>query len=79
MKPTRPITCPTCRKEGDWLEGEYAPFCSERCKLIDLGKWFSEELRVSEPLRPEHLENYADLPPGEHLDQPEAGENDKKS
>jgi uncharacterized protein len=64
--------CPTCRKLGDWFAGKYGPFCSHRCKLIDLGKWFAEEHTVSAPLRPEHLEKYADLPPGGHLDQPEA-------
>jgi len=45
------------------LDGKYGPFCSHRCKLIDLGKWFSEENRVSEPLRPEHLDPLAELPP----------------
>jgi hypothetical protein len=40
--------------------------------LIDLGQWFNEEHKVSEPLSPEHLEKYAGLPPGEHLDEPEA-------
>jgi endogenous inhibitor of DNA gyrase (YacG/DUF329 family) len=40
--------------------------------LIDLGKWLGEEQAISEPLRPEHFEPYADLPPGDHLDAPEA-------
>jgi endogenous inhibitor of DNA gyrase (YacG/DUF329 family) len=40
--------------------------------LIDLGKWFNAEHAISEPLRPEHFEKFADLPPGEHLDKPEA-------
>jgi endogenous inhibitor of DNA gyrase (YacG/DUF329 family) len=40
--------------------------------LIDLGKWFNEEHAISEPLRAEHLEKYAELPPGKHLDEPEA-------
>ena len=39
---------------------------------IDLGKWFNSEHVISEPLKPEHFEKYADLPPGEYLDQPEA-------
>jgi endogenous inhibitor of DNA gyrase (YacG/DUF329 family) len=39
---------------------------------LDLGKWFAEEHAIASPLRPEHLEKYADLPPGKHLDQPEA-------
>jgi endogenous inhibitor of DNA gyrase (YacG/DUF329 family) len=49
------VKCPTCKRRGNWLEGKYAPFCSRRCQLIDLGKWFSEEHVVSEPLKPEHL------------------------
>ena len=60
---TRPVKCPTCRKTGPWLEGIYVPFCSKRCKLIDLGKWLSEENRISEPLNPEHLEPTGELPP----------------
>lgn len=65
------VKCPTCRKEGGWFEGSYGPFCSHRCKLIDLGKWLGEEHALSEPLRPEHLEQFADLPPGAHLDRPD--------
>ncbi|HXB58560.1 MAG TPA: DNA gyrase inhibitor YacG [Candidatus Acidoferrales bacterium] len=42
--------CPTCRKKGDWFAGKYGPFCSERCKLIDLGKWLGGEHAISEPL-----------------------------
>ena len=38
--------------------------------MIDLGKWLNEEYKVSEPLRPEHLEEYENLS-GEELDQPE--------
>lgn len=37
--------CPICRKPT--LQGEeYFPFCSERCQLIDLGNWSSEEYRI---------------------------------
>ena len=39
--------------------------------LVDLGKWFAEEHTVSSPLRPEHLEKYADLPDSQQLDRPE--------
>jgi endogenous inhibitor of DNA gyrase (YacG/DUF329 family) len=67
----RPVRCPTCKQSGDWFGGNYGPFCSQRCKLIDLGKWFTGENAISEPLRPEHFEKYADLPPGAQLDQPE--------
>ena len=69
------IKCPACKRRGDWYATPFGPFCSRRCKLIDLGKWFSEEHAISEPLRPETLQKLADLPPGERLDQPEADEN----
>jgi len=69
-KPTQ-VRCPTCRKTGDWLATPHGPFCSERCKLIDLGRWLGEEHRISEPLRPDHFRQYADLPPGRHLDEPD--------
>lgn len=56
MPRARKTKCPTCKKEGNWFAGQYGPFCSRRCKLVDLGKWLNEENKVSEPLRPEHLE-----------------------
>ncbi len=37
--------CPICRKVSTQGE-EFFPFCSERCQLIDLGKWASEEYRI---------------------------------
>ncbi len=41
------VTCPQCGKEVVWSEeSPYRPFCSERCKLIDLGKWAEEDYRV---------------------------------
>ncbi|MGA2244137.1 MAG: DNA gyrase inhibitor YacG [Verrucomicrobiota bacterium] len=68
----RPVKCPTCKKSGDWFAGKYGPFCSRRCKLIDLGKWISGENAISEPLRPEHFENYGGSLPGEPPNQPDA-------
>jgi len=65
------VKCPTCKRVGDWFAGSSGPFCSRRCKLVDLGKWFSEEHAISDPLRAEHLEKFAELPPGEHLDRDE--------
>jgi endogenous inhibitor of DNA gyrase (YacG/DUF329 family) len=36
------VQCPTCQKDVEWKpESKYRPFCSERCKLIDLGEWAS--------------------------------------
>jgi endogenous inhibitor of DNA gyrase (YacG/DUF329 family) len=59
-KERRIIACPTCKKRGDWFAGKYGPFCSHRCKLIDLGKWLGGEHVISEPLRPEHVEKWSD-------------------
>lgn len=40
------ITCPICKGVTTWEENPWRPFCSERCKLIDLGKWASEDYRI---------------------------------
>jgi endogenous inhibitor of DNA gyrase (YacG/DUF329 family) len=64
------IKCPICGRENDFFENPTGPFCSARCKLVDLGKWLGEDYRISEPLRPDHLEAYEHLS-GEGLDQPE--------
>jgi hypothetical protein len=37
------VKCPTCEREIDWLQSPFRPFCSERCKLIDLGAWLAEK------------------------------------
>lgn len=43
----RIVKCPTCGKPVEWrAENRYRPFCSERCKKIDLGAWASEAYRV---------------------------------
>lgn len=42
------IECPTCKKESEWSpENKYRPFCSDRCRLIDLGEWFSEDRKIA--------------------------------
>lgn len=58
MKAKTPNTaCPTCGKQNTWQpENAARPFCSERCKLIDLGDWASEKHRVpGEPANPSEL------------------------
>lgn len=42
------IPCPICRKPVDWDTALTRPFCSERCKILDLGAWSSESYRVPE-------------------------------
>ncbi len=36
------MRCPTCRKEFDAEQSPAKPFCSERCRTIDLGRWLDE-------------------------------------
>ncbi len=40
------VKCPTCRCETDWDNNPHRPFCSDRCKLIDLGGWAEERYRI---------------------------------
>lgn len=45
--PRTQVNCPNCRKPVVWsVENEFRPFCSERCKLIDLGEWASGRMVV---------------------------------
>lgn len=54
------VNCPTCAKQVEWKpENRFRPFCSERCKKIDLGAWANEEYRVSQSAPSEDEE----LPP----------------
>lgn len=44
------VSCPRCGKEMQWdVNNRYRPFCSERCKMIDLGKWANEDYRIEQP------------------------------
>ena len=50
----RVVKCPACGKDVPWLpESRWRPFCSERCRNIDLGAWATEEYRVPVATRPE--------------------------
>jgi len=44
------LQCPTCKKSIAREDPEF-PFCSERCRLIDLGKWASGQYVISSPVR----------------------------
>jgi uncharacterized protein len=59
-KKTPSLRCPTCRTLV-LRENENFPFCSDRCRLIDLGKWASGGYVISTPINdPEQLENIAE-------------------
>jgi endogenous inhibitor of DNA gyrase (YacG/DUF329 family) len=40
------IRCPRCGTVTNWQENPDRPFCSERCRLIDLGRWAEESYRI---------------------------------
>ncbi|KMT66123.1 DNA gyrase inhibitor YacG [Catenovulum maritimum] len=69
------VNCPTCKKAIEWsTDNKFRPFCCERCKLIDLGEWASEN-RVIKGQTPKGL------PPElaqqlENFDEFDLGEND---
>jgi endogenous inhibitor of DNA gyrase (YacG/DUF329 family) len=57
---SKKIKCRNCDKElfyNSISDIPTFPFCSERCKLIDLGSWFDEKRRIEEPITKDHLEN----------------------
>ena len=53
------VNCPTCGTKVEWTEAaKFRPFCSERCKQIDLGAWAEEQYKIpgkspEEPLEPD--------------------------
>lgn len=53
-QPPLQLKCPTCSKTVLWNDDfPHRPFCSDRCRLIDLGEWASENHRIAgEPLMP---------------------------
>jgi len=58
MNEQKQVACPSCKKSVIWSEeSPWRPFCSERCRLIDLGEWLEEEKRIpGDPQIP--AENY---------------------
>lgn len=52
------VKCPECSKEFNYYSSEYRPFCSEKCKMVDLGMWLTENYTVSstEPLSESDIE-----------------------
>lgn len=43
------VSCPNCKKTVQWSqESKWKPFCSERCRMIDLGDWIDEKNRIAD-------------------------------
>jgi len=61
MNTRRSVACPQCGARVEWAPGSrFRPFCSERCKLIDLGAWASESYRIPAKDGGEHEDRPAD-------------------
>lgn len=55
------VACPICNAAVPWVaENRWKPFCSERCKLIDLGQWATEKYRM--PAEEQEPEDESPLP-----------------
>ena len=53
------LFCPTCRKVVLVTDEDF-PFCSNRCRILDLGKWASGDYKISSPIQdPDLLEELA--------------------
>ena len=48
------VKCPGCKKEVEWEGNAFRPFCSDRCRLLDLGKWADEEYSIAGGKAPQH-------------------------
>jgi endogenous inhibitor of DNA gyrase (YacG/DUF329 family) len=46
------VPCPICRKKTEWDGNPFRPFCSERCKTIDLAAWASGEYHIAGEKKP---------------------------
>jgi uncharacterized protein len=65
--PTRHPRCPTCHRQIDWTEQfPQRPFCSDRCRLVDLGAWLSEGRAI-----PGNTAEASDNAPSDNLGTPE--------
>ncbi len=59
------VLCPRCGEVASWAGNPHRPFCSERCRLIDLGAWASEDYKIpGKPQAPEDLVRDG-APPGD--------------
>jgi len=55
------ISCPRCGTETFWQDNPTRPFCSEKCRLIDLGRWSNEEYSISGEKKPQPVDEEAEF------------------
>ena len=66
------MKCPICKKSVE-PTGPFAPFCSDRCRVIDLGNWAMEKYKVAVPMMDESEPEETET---NERAQPESSEND---
>ncbi|MEE9331205.1 MAG: DNA gyrase inhibitor YacG [Methylophilaceae bacterium] len=55
---TKQVMCPNCKKMAEFSpNNRYRPFCSERCKMIDLGDWANENYRIPDKHPPKNVDD----------------------
>jgi len=59
----RSARCPTCRRDAPWEGNKYRPFCSDRCRLLDLAAWADERYRFPGEPVPEDASTDGEDPP----------------
>lgn len=59
------VKCPQCDTIFDYYKSPQRPFCSERCKLVDLGHWFHESYRVPTKEKNEEEVHHQEYAPNE--------------
>lgn len=52
---TKTVKCPTCQSPVEESTKTF-PFCTSRCKTIDLGRWFNEDYKVTRPIEQADIE-----------------------
>ena len=63
---TTEVSCPNCGRRVAWSAASpFRPFCSKRCKLIDLGEWLAENHRIPDTAPTEAMSEDPPLPGGE--------------
>jgi len=61
---SKSVNCPSCGTSVEWIaSSKWRPFCCERCKVVDLGAWASEDYSVaSSSLNPMEDIDYEQMP-----------------
>jgi hypothetical protein len=68
---SRTVRCPQCGTDVPWTpESKWRPFCSERCKLIDLGAWATESYRIPDAQPSQSSDAPAESRDGDDADRP---------